>query len=125
MSVLHHVFTLLFSLTLAALALLIGSLYRTRERSAQLLLGTAMPLLFVSGLSWPVQALPPLLQALRWVSPSTAGIKGLVALNQLGASLYEVRIELAVLAVSLLVFGAAGLGCWLRPPGAAGKPAKH
>ena len=89
-------FTLLFSLTMAVLALLLGWLFRTRERSAQLLRSTAMPLLFVSGLSRPVR----------------------------GASLYEVRIELAVLAVTLRAFGAAGLLCWLRPPAAARKPAR-
>jgi ABC-2 type transport system permease protein len=69
-----------------------------------------MPLLFLSGLSWPVQAMPPLLQALRWLSPSTAGIQGFVALNQMGATLHQVRWELA----SLMAIGgvAALLGWW-------------
>jgi ABC-2 type transport system permease protein len=109
------VFTLLFSFCLAALAMAIGLLFRTRERSAQLLLGTAMPLMFLSGLSWPVQAMPPLLQALRWLSPSTAGIQGFVALNQLGATLHEVRWEMASLLAIACVAALLGWWCWRRP----------
>jgi ABC-2 type transport system permease protein len=108
------VFALLFSLTVAALALLIGLWFRTRERSAQLMLGLAMPLMFLSGLSWPVQAMPQALQVLRWLSPSTAGIQGFVALNQLGATLSEVRSEMAVLALTLGVCVLAGQWRWRR-----------
>jgi len=65
-------------------------------------------------LSWPVQAMPAPLQVLRWLSPSTAGIQGFVALNQLGASLHEVRTELAVLSMLLLAFVAVGQWRWQR-----------
>ena len=104
------VFAGVFAWCVAALALWIGSWFRTRERSAQLLLGTAMPLMFVAGLSWPAEALPAPLQALRWLLPSTAGIQGFVALNQLGASLHDVRQELAVLLA--LASGFSALGAW-------------
>ncbi|WP_066266150.1 ABC transporter permease [Hydrogenophaga palleronii] len=103
-------FAALFALCVAAVGMLLGSLFRTRERSAQLLLCTALPFMFLSGLSWPVEAMPTLLQGLRWLVPSTAGIQGFIALNQLGASLSQVRYEaLALLAVLLL---ATGLGLW-------------
>jgi ABC-2 type transport system permease protein len=108
-------FTLLFSVCIAALALLLGSWFRTRERSAQLMLGLAMPMMFLSGLSWPVQALPPLLQGLRWALPSTAGVQGMVALNQLGASLAQVRVEVGVLAGLSALFLGLGLWRWCRP----------
>ncbi len=103
-------FTLLFAGTLAGLALLIGSLFRTRERSVQLMIGLAMPILFVAGLAWPGQALPPLLQGLRWLLPSTAGIQGFVALNQLGAHWSEIANEVWVL--SALLPGFTVLAAW-------------
>ncbi len=92
------------------LALLIGSLFRTRERSVQLMIGLAMPILFVAGLAWPGQALPPLLQGLRWLLPSTAGIQGFVALNQLGAHWSEIANEVWVL--SALLPGFTVLAAW-------------
>ena len=110
------VFGALFAWCVAALAIWIGSWFRTRERSAQLLLGTAMPAMFLAGLSWPADALPPLLAALRWLLPSTAGVQGFVALNQLGASLHEVRFEVAVLTALAVVFSGLGWWRWRRMP---------
>jgi ABC-2 type transport system permease protein len=106
------VFILLYSYTIAAVGMLLGMLFRTRERSAQLLLGTSLPFMFLAGLAWPVQALPPMLQLLRWLIPSTAGIQGFIALNQLGASLSEVSIEAAALSSLLVVSVSAGTWKW-------------
>lgn len=108
-------FVALFAFTVAAFGMLIGTLFRTRERSAQLLLCTAVPMMFVSGLSWPVEALPPLLQAARWLVPSTAGIQAFVALSQLGARLPEVASEGAALLALLAACLALGLQRWRRP----------
>ncbi len=94
----------------AAYAIMVGNLFRSRERSAQLLLCTAMPVMFLSGVTWPVEALPGPLQALRWLIPSTPGIQGFVALNQLGADLGEVATEAAALAG--LLAGSVVLGFW-------------
>ncbi|MFM2085752.1 MAG: hypothetical protein RLZZ237_621, partial [Pseudomonadota bacterium] len=86
---------LLFSLAVAAFGMLLGMLFRTRERGTQLMIATSMPILFLAGLTWPVSSMPIVLQWLRWLLPSTAGIQGFIALNQLGASLYEIRHEVA------------------------------
>ncbi|WKB52700.1 ABC transporter permease [Eleftheria terrae] len=103
-------FVPLFGLAVAAFGMLLGSWFRTRERSAQLLLCAAMPLMFLSGLSWPLEALPEPLLALRWLVPSTPGIQGFIALNQLGARLPEVAAEAAGLGALLLA--CVGLGLW-------------
>lgn len=100
----------LFSWSVAAFGMLLGSLFRTRERSAQLLVATALPIMFLSGLAWPVEALPAPLQALRWLFPSTAGIQSFIAVNQLGASLPQVRQE--ILAMALLGAASMSLSLW-------------
>jgi ABC-2 type transport system permease protein len=107
-------FIVLFAFAAAALGMLIGLLFRTRERSLQLLIGTAMPLMFVSGISWPAEALPQALRLARWLVPSTAGIQGFVALNQLGASLWQVRFEAGVLLALSVVCAVAGAYRWTR-----------
>lgn len=107
-------FTLLFAFAVGAYAIMVGNLFRSRERSAQLLLCTAMPVMFLSGVTWPVEALPGPLQALRWLIPSTPGIQGFVALNQLGAELGEVATEAAGLAGLLVASVVLGLWRWRR-----------
>jgi ABC-2 type transport system permease protein len=108
------VLTVLYAYAVAALGILIGTFFRTRERSIQLLVATSMPIMFLSGLSWPTSALPLPLQAASWLLPSTAAIQGFIATNQMGASCYEVRMELAVLAGLAVGLVAAGLRKWLR-----------
>lgn len=104
-------FALLFSSCIAAFAMLLGRLFKTRERGLQLLLITSIPILFLSGYSWPMEALPKLLKVFGWLLPSTAGIHGFVGINQLGASLFDIQQEVIVLAV--LTMAIAFLGVWL------------
>lgn len=106
------VLTLLFAYGVAALGMLIGMFFRTRERSMQLLVATSLPIMFLSGLTWPASAIPAPLQLASWLLPATSAIQGFVATNQMGASLHEVRIELAALLGLTLVFIAAGVRKW-------------
>lgn len=108
------VLTLLFAYSVAALGMLIGMFFRTRERSMQLLVATSLPLMFLSGLAWPASAIPDPLQVLGWSLPSTAAIQGFIATNQMGASLYEVRMELAGLLGLAVVFVVLGMRKWRR-----------
>lgn len=96
------------------LGLLLGAWFRDRERALQVLLFTALPLAFVSGFSWPAEALPSAVQALRWLAPSTAGIQASLRLNQMGASLLDVWPYLATL-VAIGFTAAAVLLLALRP----------
>lgn len=105
---------LLFSLAVAAFGMLLGMLFRTRERGTQLMIATSMPVLFLAGLTWPVSSIPIVLQWLRWLLPSTAGIQGFIALNQLGASLYEIRHEVAGLLALLITCVALGWWRWRK-----------
>ena len=93
--------------TNAALGLLLGLWLGNRERALQVLLFTTLPMAFLAGFSWPVEALPLPLQWLRWLLPSTAGVQASLRLNQLGAPLADVLPHLGVL---LALFGASMVG---------------
>lgn len=108
------VLTVLYALCVAALGIYMGLFFRTRERSVQLLVATSMPILFLAGLTWPASALPAPLQALRWLLPSTAAIEGFIATNQMGASLAELRVELAALAALTMLLVLLGWRKWRR-----------
>ncbi|MFO1365903.1 MAG: ABC transporter permease [Moraxella osloensis] len=64
----------LFFPAVTALGCLLGVWFGARERRCKFLVASSMPMLFVSGISWPYQMLPEPLQYLRWVLPSTSGI---------------------------------------------------
>jgi len=93
--------------TNAALGLLLGLWLGNRERALQVLLFTTLPMAFLAGFSWPVEALPLPLQWLRWLLPSTAGVQASLRLNQLGAPLADVLPHLGVL---LALLGASMVG---------------
>lgn len=94
--------------TNAALGLLLGLWLGNRERALQVLLFTTLPMAFLAGFSWPVEALPLPLQWLRWLLPSTAGVQASLRLNQLGAPLADVLPHLGVL-LALLGAGVVGV----------------
>lgn len=79
------------------LSALMGWWLANRERAMQVLLFTSIPLAFMGGFSWPAEALPTVLQWLRWLSPSTAAIQASLRLNQMGAPLQAALWYLSVL----------------------------
>jgi ABC-2 type transport system permease protein len=103
---------------ICTLGLLLGCWFRDRERALQVLLFTALPMAFLSGFSWPVEALPGPLQALRWLFPSTAGIQGSLRLNQMGAPLHDVLPYLGAL-LALTLAGLLALWLAATPRGSA------
>jgi ABC-2 type transport system permease protein len=106
----------------AGLAALLGWWLANRERAMQVVLFTSIPLAFVGGFSWPAEALPQLLQALRWLSPSTAAIQASLRLNQAGAPLEAAAWHLSMLLALALVAWVAVL--WLGSR-RAGLPRSH
>ena len=53
-------------------------------------LGTSLPQLFLTGFSWPREAIPTSVQNIGYIFPSDFAIDGIVRINQLGATLWEV-----------------------------------
>lgn len=100
---------LVYMPAVASLGALLGLVFQDRERSMQVLLLTSLPMAFVSGFSWPSEALPALLQGVRWLIPSTSAIQASLRLNQMGAPLADVVGLLAVLVGLGLAAGAAVL----------------
>lgn len=94
---------LLYVPAVCALGLLVGCWVRDRERALMVLLFTALPMFFLAGVPWPAEAMPAPLQVLRWLLPSTLGIQASLRLNQMGAPLAQVWIELAALGVQLAI----------------------
>lgn len=66
---------------------------RNRETCMLVFVFTSVPLLFLSGISWPGAAMPAFWRYFSYIFPSTFGINGYVRINSMGATLSEVSFE--------------------------------
>jgi ABC-2 type transport system permease protein len=68
----------------------IGAWFTRPENATLLLLATSLPQFFTAGFAWPREAIPDAALALGRMFPADSAIDGLVRINQLGASIWEV-----------------------------------
>ncbi len=66
---------------------------KNRETCMLLFVFTSVPLLFISGISWPGSSISVFWRYISYLFPSTFGINGFVKINSMGASLWEVQKE--------------------------------
>lgn len=79
-----------FLLTTSFMGQAIGAWFTRPENATLLLLATSLPQFFTAGFAWPREAIPDAAIALGRIFPADAAIDGLVRVNQLGASIWEV-----------------------------------
>lgn len=75
-----------------------------REACMMIYVFTSVPLLFISGVSWPGSAIPAFWRVISWIFPSTFGINGYIAINSMGATLDQVLPEFRALWVQTGVY---------------------
>ena len=75
-----------------------------REACMMIYVFTSVPLLFISGVSWPGSAIPALWRVISWMFPSTFGINGYIAINSMGATLDQVLPEFRALWIQTGVY---------------------
>jgi len=89
------IFPFLLSTTFMGLALSV--VFRSRESSMLLYLFTSIPLLFLSGIIWPLSNFSQIWLIVRSIFPSSNAMFGYIMMNSLGANCYEVRSQIAAL----------------------------
>ena len=80
----------LFTLATSFMGQAAGAWFKHPETPTLIFLGTSLPQLFVTGFSWPREAMPQLALIAGYIFPSDFAIDGIVRIGQLGASLWEV-----------------------------------
>ena len=80
----------LFTLATSFMGQAAGAWFKHPETPTLIFLGTSLPQLFVTGFSWPREAIPEPVQPVGFIFPSDFAIDGIVRIDQLGASLWEV-----------------------------------
>ena len=82
----------------------ISCIVRYRENILLIVVFTTVPLLFLSGMSWPQSAMPGAWQAVAGLFPSTFGIRGFIRLNTMGATLQDIRTEYIALWIQTVAY---------------------
>ena len=82
----------------------VSCLVRYRENVMLLMVFVSVPLLFLSGVSWPQSAIPGFWQGVSWLFPSTFGIRAYVRMNSMGGTLGDVLNEYHALWIHVLVY---------------------
>lgn len=85
-------------------AMTLSVFVRNRETCMLIFVFTSVPLLFLSGISWPACAIPDLWRWFSYIFPSTFGIRGYVAINSTGATLDEVSADYVALWVQAGIY---------------------
>jgi ABC-2 type transport system permease protein len=67
-----------------------GTWFKRPETPTLIFVGISLPQFFLTGFAWPSEAIPGPVRAVGYIFPSDFAIDGLVRINQLGASLWEV-----------------------------------
>lgn len=79
------------------LAMTLSGFMRSRESPMLVFVFTSVILLFISGVSWPKEAIPAFWRAFGAFFPSTPGVQGFIRINTSGAGLNEVASEYRLL----------------------------
>ncbi|MCD7971089.1 MAG: ABC transporter permease [Candidatus Azobacteroides sp.] len=98
------VFIIPFLLSTIFLSMTFSVVIRHMESAFLFLLFLTLPLLFLSGISWPQSNIPAFWKVISYLFPSTHGIQGYIRINTMGANLNEVSKEYFLLWLQVGVY---------------------
>lgn len=84
--------------------LTVSCLVRYRENVILLMVFVSLPLLFLTGVSWPQSSIPGYLQGVSWLFPSTFGMRAYLRLNTMGATLGDITLEMRCLWIQVAAY---------------------
>ncbi|ENF8748498.1 ABC transporter permease [Vibrio fluvialis] len=94
-----------FLLSACFIGIWLGALTPRRELVTLVVLISSMPLVFSAGFIWPVEAIPTPLVWISKLFPSTPGIQGFLALNQMGAEWRQIAPQWTLLWLQTFAWG--------------------
>ena len=104
-------FWLLLPYTLASIffGMTVSCLVRYRENVMLIMVFVSVPLLFLTGVSWPQSSIPSYWQGVSWLFPSTFGVRAFIRANSMGASVSQILPEIRYLWIQAAAY--LGMAC--------------
>ena len=93
-----------FLLAVIFFSMTLSCLVRYRENVMLLVVFTSVPLLFMTGISWPQSNIPGIWQGVSMLFPSTFGVRGFLRISSMGATLKDIVPEYQALWIQTLVY---------------------
>ena len=93
------------------MAMVLSVLVYRREDCIMLFVFLSVPLLFMSGISWPGSEIPVFWKYVSWLFPSTFGMNGYLRIMGTGASITDIHHEYVGLWCQVGVYGL--LACFM------------
>lgn len=97
-------FGLPYALACIFFAMCISYFFHERESAILFIVFTSVPLLFMSGISWPGSNIPEFWKAVSYLFPSTFGIQGFIKMNTMGATIDDIKPEGFALWIQTIVY---------------------
>jgi len=97
---------LMLPYTLACIffGMMVSCMVKYRENVMLLVVFISVPLLFLTGVSWPQSNIPSYWQGVSWLFPSTFGARAYIRLNSMGADFYDVLPEYWIIWIQALCY---------------------
>ncbi|GHU94765.1 membrane protein [Bacteroidia bacterium] len=86
-------------------AMTVSAIFHSREAPILMLLFLSIPLVFISGVVWPLDNMPAFWRGLAYLLPSTHGVQGFIKINSMGANFSQVRTEYLALCLQIIGYG--------------------
>ena len=93
-----------YTLACIFFGMVVSCMVRYRENVMLLVVFLSVPLLFLTGVSWPQSNISGIWQGVSWVFPSTFGVRAYVRMNSMGATLGDVLTEYRVLWLQTFIY---------------------
>ena len=87
----------------------VSCLVRYRENVMLLMVFVSIPLLFLTGVSWPQSSIPAAWQGVSWLFPSTFGVRAFIRVNSMGATFDQIIPEIRILWIQAAAY--LGFAC--------------
>lgn len=97
-------FLLPYLLACIFFAMTISVFMKEREEVMLLVVFTSVPLLFISGISWPATNIPEFWKYVSYIFPSTFGIQAFIKMNSMGATFSDIKTEYICLWIQSAVY---------------------
>ena len=100
------IFMIMLPYTLACVffGMAVSCMVKYRENVMLMMVFVSIPLLFMTGVSWPQSNIPGFWQGVSWIFPSTFAARAYVRLCSMGASLYDVIDEYRILWIHTIIY---------------------
>ena len=104
-------FLMLLPYTIACIffGMTVSCLVRYRENVMLLMVFVSVPLLFLTGVSWPQSSIPGAWQGVSWLFPSTFGVRAFIRVNSMGATINQILPDIRILWIQAAAY--LGLAC--------------